>query len=330
MAATLLCLALLASPQKVDNYTLTLFERNFVLRRGADVTRVPLKRPEEKPRLVVLYRRDRNYAVWDDRGLTVRAGRYVHSTRLPEIAVTPKLFPRPEILKTIDLIHRGVRKKEADSLAGSRRIGHEAYFLVRWNDANGKPWLEALVRVDLGAKHPAPVLLGRFEGLSSAEGKIADKLFLANGRLSAATRREHDWGIASYSSQDDEFQFRSVGSQLVSALPNGLYLERTTYGTTLGGRLDFKTDVPGPLFEDRKATGWLDAEDPPLAVTHIHGGNVLRNCESGADLPISAKAQARRCGKLVLVWSPPENPTHAYLYDPVRWTRLAEWAGKGP
>jgi hypothetical protein len=328
MAAMLLCIAALTVTRKVDDYTLSLFQGSFVVRRGSEVARVPLNPPEEKPILVALFRRDRNFAVWDDRGLTVRTGRSVHSTRLPDIAVTRKLFPKEEILKTVGMIHQGVRRKEADSLAGSRRIGHEAYFLLRWNETSGKPWLEALVSVDLAAKHPEPVLIGRFEGISTAEGRIADKLFLANGCLCAATRREHDWGIASYSPTNKEFLFRSEGNDLVSMEPTGLYIERTPYGTNIGGRIDLKTGTPTRMFEDRSKPGWMDAGEPALAYTTGHNRRVLRNCDSGAELLVSDKARARRCGKLVIVWSPPEAPSHAYLYDPVRWDRLAAWKAR--
>src|SRR5579862_5160176 len=204
MAAALLWLALLASQPKVDNYTLALFEGSFVVRQGSEVTRVPIKPPESKPLLVVLYRRDKNFAVWDDRGLTLRAGKVAHSYRLAEISVTPKLFSKQEIQKTIDLIHKGMRHKEADSLSGSRRLGKNVYFLARWTDHDKKPWLEALVQVDLSQRHPAPVLLGRFEGFTTADARISDKMFVANGHLCAATRRDHDWGIASYSPRSEE------------------------------------------------------------------------------------------------------------------------------
>lgn len=334
MAASLLLLAILAPPPKPTHYTLTVFEGNFVLRHGSDVARVPIVAPPPKPKLVELYRRDKTYAVWDERGLTVRYGRHVHSYRLEEVAVSPKLFAPEEIQRTIDLIHAAKRQKGADALSGSRRIGQNVYFLARWDGADGKPWLEALVKVDLAASEPKPELIGRFEGLSTATLKIDDRLFLSDGLLSVATRRAHDWGVASYSWPGHEFQFRTVGDELVDAFPSGLFVERTSYGTVLGGRFDPRTFSPTRLFEDRPADPsatpleWLDGDLPPLAFVRSPSGRALRDCETGSELPASAAAKARRAGRLVIVWSPAANPEHAYAYDPDGWVRLASWNRK--
>jgi hypothetical protein len=330
MAGALLLLGILLQPPKSNQYTLTVFEGNFVVRHGSDVVRVPIDPPVPKPHLVVLYRRDRTYAVWDDRGLTIRHGSHVQSYRLPEIAITPKLFSADEIRRTIDLIHAGKRQKDADALSGSKRIGADVYFLVRWDGADGKPWLEALVKVDLTQPAPKPVLVGKFEGLSIATKKVDEMLFLANGRLAVATRRDHDWGIASYAWPAHEFQFRSVGDGLMAAFPSGLFTEKTSYGTILGGRVDSRTFEPSRLVEDRPLTGsaieWLDGDEPPIAMTSSPGGRALGDCETGAELPVSLGAKACRAGRFVIVWSPGPSPAHAYVYEPESWTRLASWS----
>ena len=188
------------------------------------------------------------------------------------------------------------------------------------------------MRVNLTAKHPVPELVGRFEGLSTASAKIDDKLFLADSELAVATRREHDWGVATFAPAGQEFQFRSVGDELIEASPSGLFTERTSYGTVLGGSLDWATGSMTRLFEDRPSgqdrlgLRWLDFSLPGIAVTRSTGGTVLRDCESGAELPISPQASARRAGRLVIVWSPASAPSHAYVYDPAGWRRMAEWA----
>jgi hypothetical protein len=331
MAVSLLIAGLLALQPDHGHYTLSLFEGNFVVRGVGQVIRVPINPAPPKPKLVVLYRRDRNYAVWDDRGLTLRAGHYVHSYKLTDIAITPKLFKSDEIHDTIALIHRGVRHKEADALSGSGRIGHNVYFLARWTESSGKPWLEALVKVNLEDPHPTPSLVGRFEGLTTAKQKIDDKMFLAGGRLTAATRRDHDWGVAFFSPTDREFTFRSQGDQLVDVSETGLFTEKTSCGNVYGGRLDWVTGAATRLFEDRPEKGkdnslyWLDQSLPPVAITRSPYARVIRDCETGAELPASEKAIARRAGSLMLVWSPEDAPTHAYVYDPADWKRLASW-----
>src|SRR4051812_48053687 len=126
--APALLLCLVVSQTAVDKPTLYFYQDSLIIRRGNDKEAVPLQLAKKPAPLSVLYRRNKTFAVWDERGLTVRIGKKVRSTHLPDIAVSPRVFPRDEILKTIDLIHRGKRKKGANALSGSRRIGNTAYF----------------------------------------------------------------------------------------------------------------------------------------------------------------------------------------------------------
>jgi len=172
----LLCLSFYQ--KKVDTPNLRLFQDSFVVRLGAQKADVPIQLPREKPALSVSFRKNQTYAVWDDRGLTIRIGKTAKSTRLEEIAVTPKIFTADEIRETAGLIKAKKRSKKAASLSGARRIGTTVYFLLRWEDSAGKPWMESLVSVDLAKPTFHPTLLARLPGLSLADKPIDDKLIL--------------------------------------------------------------------------------------------------------------------------------------------------------
>lgn len=296
------------------------------MRQGDFVERLPLSAAPKPAPLSLLYRRGKTFVVWDERGLTIRVGKTVRSTRLPEIAVSPRVFPREEIRANLALMEKGERKKDANALSGAKRIGNDVYLLVRWEDTKAKPWLEALVRVDLTDKNPKPHLLGRFDGLAVTERPIDDKLFLLGDNLAAITQRRDAWGLATFRPKDKSFDFLSIGNRLTQYVPQSetkaLFLETTTYDTTLAGRVDLSTGARTTLAEDRGVARLIDAEDPPIAT---FGGPVARNLVTGAETPLPASAGLRRGKKGIIVWSPLKDPKRATLYDPTDWTVLATW-----
>jgi len=239
-----LCLALQA--KKVDGVALSFFEDNFIVRSPTISEAVPLKLPKPAPRWFTSFRRNDRYAVWDERGLSVRAGKWSYSTHLAEIPVSPKLFEKDEILENVALIKGGKRFRSATALSGAIRVGKEVFMLVRWDDADKNPWLEALFRVDLNESKPKPMLLGRFAGLSQARSTIEDRLFVRGGKLSVVAAQKAVWGLAQYSSRSS-FEFHPMGDVLIDYTPIsgrlGMFAEKTGYGTTVIGRVDWGTGV---------------------------------------------------------------------------------------
>jgi len=310
-------------------YTLAYSDGSFTVHNAQISETIPLVSPRSVPRTAVMFRNDKSFAVWDKRGITIRVGSKVWSTHLTDIAVTPKLFTRDQILQTVSLLKAGARHKEASSLAGALRVGLNTFFLVQWNDTSGEPWLEALVEVNLGDRSPEPKLLGRFDGLSTARGFISDDLFLFKGRITAATRRQHDWGLANYTPGSDQFEFVSMGDQLLSWLPPRFYTEQRVYGTIVGGVIDERMMQATPLFEDRGVAEWVDRFSPPLAVIKQRTGFVLRNGTSGTETAIPADLGVARSKFGLLVWTPKEHPADATLYNPDRWDVLAKWPVTG-
>jgi len=324
MVTALLAAGFLAYPA-VPPYTLTYREGRFVVSAGQGSETVPLVTPRDIPKTSVLFRSDQTFAVWDKRGITIRVGKRVWSTHLTDIAVTPKLFSRDQILQTVDLLRAGTRHREASSLAGALRIGERTFFLIQWDDTAGEPWLEALIEVDLGIQNPEPKLVGRFDGLSTSRGFISDDLFLLHGHLAVATRRPHDWGIADFSPSNNQFEFTSMGDQLLTWLPPRFYTEQREYGTIIGGEIDERQMESKILFEDRGSAEWVDRFLPPLAVIKQRTGFVIRNGTTGTETGIPADLGVGRSKSGVILWTPKVHPTNATLYDPDSWSVLATW-----
>ncbi|HWD39799.1 MAG TPA: hypothetical protein VG944_13195, partial [Fimbriimonas sp.] len=313
MPTALLFLGLLAASAPVPHYTLTLDGDHFVIGREGRLTNVPLATQAPADPQFVAYRRDNVFAVWDKRGLTVRKGDTVRSTKFTDLALSSDLLSDSEVRHNRELIQSGQRRAAADALSGSKRLGQRVFFLVRWDDLKGKPWLEVLVEVDLQDRTPRPKIVGRFDGFSTAEKPLDDCLFLLPAGIATATRRENDWGIATYSFTTRSFDFVSMGDQLVSWSPSGLYTQKTSYGTLVGGHIEAATLAPDVLFEDRGTATWLDDDSPWIACLHLPTGFVMRNCETGAEQSINERATLKRVGANLLAYIPQERPEHAVL-----------------
>jgi hypothetical protein len=305
----------------VDKPTLEFYQQNFIVRQGGRAFRVPIKPPPEKPTLFVAYRRNQTYAVWDERGLTIRVGQRVRSSRLEHLSVSPKVFTREEIRETLGLMAKGQRSKKASWLAGSKRLGNFAYFLVRWNDRSGRAWLETLVRVDLTGTSLWPELVGQFEGISRADRPLDNRMTITGGKLAVVTQSEDRWGVATYDPRLPAFDFRSYGYRLGSFLPKGRFIERTSYGTYAAGSGSVARDFHRLNWESRLQVRWLDEENPGVVV----GKAAAWSAASGALLPITPTAGLGRAGSWIVVFEPADAPQRAVLYESRGWAPVAQW-----
>ncbi len=277
---------------------------------------------KEKSTDHVAYRRDDKWAVWDTkRGLTVRDGDKVLSTKLGDIAVSPRAFTRDEILKNLDSFQSKKRLKDSDSLSGSMRIGTKCYFLPRWTGKDGKTWLEALVVVDLAEPTPKPKFLGRFKGFSTASKNIDDKLFVVKDQLAVVSKQGDTWGLSNFDDGTTSFDFNPLGSNLISYFRGGYFLETTSYGTNIVGQIDLASGVRKNLFETRSKAVEL-ADGSTLAVVRNRDNTVIKNLKTGGQVTHGANAYVAPVDNYVLVWTKDARTT-AWLYEPNRWTALA-------
>jgi hypothetical protein len=276
---------------------------------------------EERSENFVAYRRNNRWAVWDDRGLTIRSGKYVTSSKLGDIAVSPRAFTRDQIRSTLDLFDQKKRSKPSDSLSGSVRIGTKCYFLPRWTDSDGHTWLEALIEVDLALEKPKAKFLGRFKGFTSAYKPIDDKLFTISEQISAVTSETETWGVGTYVDDTGIFEFSPLGAGLVSYYRGGYFIERTSYSTYIVGQVDLASGLRKNLYESRNRE--LEMQDgSPLLVVRNQGMTVVKNLRTGGQVTHQSNAYVASVDKYVLVWTK-ENRTTAWLYDPTRWTTIA-------
>jgi hypothetical protein len=276
----------------------------------------------------VVYRKDANFVVWDSRGLTIRKGKKTKTSRLPDVALTPKLFDREGIIANRNLIATGVRKKAASSLSGSRRIADKVFLLVRWTDKYGETWLEALFSADLDSPDLQPKLVGRFDGMTTATHAIDDLLFSDPGHLRIIAHQiDSSWGIASYNLTDSKFEYKGVGVNLNLSWRLGpqtaMVEERTSYGSRTLSRLDVVDGAKRVLRELEGSATLLSNAEPVIAKIDTPTGTLLQNMDSGAELALSPEDSVALAGSMTVIW-PKNEQTKAVLFDSTRWTPLAK------
>lgn len=269
----------------------------------------------------IAFRRDNRWAVWDNRGLTVRDGEKVSTTKLGDIAVSPRAFAREEILKNLDLFKSKKRNKDSDSLSGAVRIGTKCYFLPRWTSKEGATWLEALILVDLADENVKPKFIGRFKGFSASYKPIDDKLFIVKDQLSIVSKQGDTWGLSSYDDAQSSYEFNPLGSNLISYFRGGYFLESTSYGTSIVGQIDLGTGIRKNLFETRSKEVEL-TDGSSLAVLRNRDNTIIKNLKTGGQVTHSANANVTAVNNYVLIWTK-DTRTTAWLYEPMRWTTLA-------
>jgi hypothetical protein len=321
--------ALLALRAQAPKVTLTFFEEHFIVRDGAFSESAPVKLPKENPKLSTLFRRNSTFAVWDERGLTLRVGSKTKSTKLPDIATSPKAFTKEEIKQTAAEIRKGRRSKFAAGLSGALRVGSSVYFLPRWEGKDGKPWAEALVQVDLTQKFPEPKLVARPKVLSLGDSAIDDKLFILDGLITYVARKGDSWGIQQLDPKNNRSSFEQLGDRLDSyqagASRTGLFVERTAYGTTVSGKIDLRTRTKRIFAEDRAKMRFVDGATPACVVISYGNSATVLNSESGAIYNLVPNCAMRRTGRGIVIWTPVDAPKRAWLFDPRRWEPRAWW-----
>lgn len=266
---------------------------------------------------------------FDDKGLGIRQGAAYGYSRQPSLAMTTKLFGNAEINETKAKIASGDRQAGFSSLSGFEYVGSTLYLLLRWEEKNGAPWLEALVKIDLSQQQLQPALVGRFEGMSYANGRVDDRLEFKDGRLSAFTVKGSEWGLASLVPETGESSFTSFGPKAASArmIPGGskaIGLSPSGYGTTMVTLVDLGSSAWRMAAEIR---GQIRGVVEPNILHWREGSqNVYTNLETGAELRPAWDPVPVYTSLGLLMWSPSVNPDKAFLYDSETFRVVSSWA----
>jgi len=245
------------------------------------------------------------------------------------IGTSPKLFSQAEI----DQIKRDAAAKkislDVSAISGWEKIGNRVYLLMRWEEKTQKPWLEALVEIDFTGKAPVANLLGRFEGMTSAKGRVNDKLISENGKLFVVTNGESKAMLGSYDIKSGSFTSKELGnrfldSKLIEGSLSGVGFETTRAKTTLVSLIDREKANSRPVAEIRGSV--MGVYSPAILHYGTPTRKVLLNLASGAEIIIPNGCGMEAVDAGILLWTPKMNPQAAALYSAGSFRTLARWS----
>lgn len=310
---------------------ITLSDGRFEVKDAAISASVPL-RTEPTPldraggRLTIAY--EGRVITFDKDGLGIKERNTQSYSRLPFVATSGELFTDDEIADNKQLISQARRKAEVSALSGYELVGSDLYLLLRWDDSDGAPWLEALLRLPLAEARPAAKLVGRMPGISFARSLVDDRLVQRGGLLATLTNHGDAWGLASHDPKSGEMSFVGLGQPVgTAAFTHGndraVAQTRTRYGTTLVGLADLQSGSFRYSAEIRGAGGTFV---PPRYYRYARGTSiVLMNLESGAETLVPGQSRQESTPLGLLVWSPSDKPATATLLHSENFRRLASW-----
>jgi len=319
----------LAQTKPVDKaipqaYQLRYFQGEFILRRDRDAWRVRVPSPPPAPIASIAYRKDDRWAVWDERGLTIRVGEKLTSTKLDGIARSPRIFPHDELVESLEKMRKGERSPFASGIGGSRRVGSYAYFIPRWLDQKGAIWLEALVRVDMTKPTPKPELVARIPGTTLARNALDKWLIADDAGLALPVTTPEGWSIlrikdeAVFPYPKDGDLVDLSGNRYIQKLPNNLY----QFGT-----IDWVSTKLTMQFESRAKLSFV-AIDPDLLISQSDSTASITYLPTGAVWSLPARAQIDAIGPFLLAYrmKEPGVVTDATVFSRATGEKLAAWA----
>ena len=120
-----------------------------------------------------------------------------------------------------------------------------------------------------------------------------------------------------------------MGSKLASYdtlnATQGLFVEASSYGTNIVGRVDLESGTRKVLYEGRERIRILDTSDPVIILAATSGKTKIVNAVTGASRTLSYELDGRRAGESVLLWTPSTAPKAVWLMSPKDWEIQARW-----
>lgn len=309
-----------------QSVTLSYREGAFLI-SGSETLRVPIAITSPSRAQTLFHDKDQ-WIVWDRRGLTIRKGAALYSTKMIEYPVSPKVLNRDSILHNAAMISSGERRREASGIAGWQRIGSDFFLLARWENSRGIPWLEVLVKIPMSEARPKPTFVGKLSGLSLGPLDGTDRLRFADGLLKAFVKRDPQWGLSTFDLTGNAPQFHPLGENLVSPpIAIGeevLAIERTSYGSLLLSKLHPQTSTKMLLTEARGRITILSLKGPIIRID-LPQVIAIRSIDTGAELRLPKGLAMLATTRGLLVWAPITRPERATLFSTTNWTPIAAW-----
>jgi len=313
---------------------ITLNNGQFVVKQAASTTMVSI---QELPR--TLNTKDGRWWLevgprvftFDENGLGIRQGKFKSYSRLNSIATTPKLFDQAKIDEINRAVADGQRSLDVAALSGFELINDRLYLLLRWETSEQIPWLEAIVQFDLNAKTPQAQLVGRFEGLTTAKGRVDDRLGQHQGKLVVLSQVPDGLGVSTWDVAQGKSSFKMVAPRVLDAKvidrsSHGFTVTRTRQASLQIGLVDIERGLFRKVFEFRGSI--VGVEAPSLMRIARNGTHSLVNLATGAEMPVTRNAVVRGTAQGVLIWSPVADPQLAQLYSTNSFALLSGWAAQ--
>lgn len=323
MTPAVVSFVLFAAPQ------LSYSNGEFTITDGDQRTTVPLSaaRPPEPYRADKLNMRIGDTLItFDERGLGIQYRSRGGFTNLPYVATSPLLFNSEEINRINSLIALNTRTADVTALSGFELVGDKLHLLMRWEENNGTPWLEALLDVDTSGLTPKVNILGRFSGISFAKGAVSDELYARGTLLYTPIKTTNGLGLGLFETTNGGKRNVELGPPVDSCAPLGgnfVTQTKTSHDMTSIGYLDTKTERWRAVFESR---GQLVASSPTKVIRiREQATDVVYSPKSGARLDVQRDTAIADAPHGVLVWSPADKPTTATLRDTDSLSVLAQW-----
>ncbi|MBS1723605.1 MAG: hypothetical protein JSS66_11695 [Armatimonadetes bacterium] len=255
--------------------------------------------------------------VFGNKGLSLSRKGFSSTNDLHLVPTSGKIATKDSNAELIKLVAAKKRKLSVSALSGWEAKGEKLVLVARWVDADKKPWLEALIGLDLTEKKPAPHLLGKLSAASFAQGTVDDVLVARGDKLGLLGNKDGKVGLCRFAWNGTGQEFVPYGKAVSKAkLDDGgaqaWTLTATPYGTNILGLLDLDE---GTAHEVAEIRGKMKAVESMCAV--FDTGKELRmvSLSTGAQIPLKPDATVRQTANGLLLWAPGPSPKSAALYD---------------
>lgn len=329
----ILTLAGLALAAMQPKYELQFKDGTFTI-LGAKSEAVRAIRPAPKASEIFAFELSGTWVVWDKRGLTIRKGDYVRTTKFADYATSPKLFSKEQILETSARIGSKIRSKEASGICGHEIIDSTLFLAIQWRESTGQAWMQTLVKINLAEAKPWATLVGKLNGLTLSQAAVADDLHSVDDHLVAIVTNQESWGVFSFSIKEDFGRYQELGKHLKRATvrpgeTSALFIEDTQYGPERAGLIDLKALTRKPILESR---GMLDfpSIEPPIVSIEQPTKAALRVPSTGLQVEFAKDTKFVSGDAGIIAYSPADKPQRAVLLRKADLQPLARWQYKQP